>query len=179
MFAAGDRIRASAINQSFEALWTAVEGLETAAAETLLSRSDADDRYGRKPPAPVSDGFFDPLNAEASELALAADAFTVVQTQSIEVPGPGTVVAIATAMVASTTASGAPIVWFGLSGDGDSAKPPSTYGALTGGVAQSFTVHGAFHVDDAGTKTYSSSVLAAGVAGVSRGAHMTLLFVPD
>lgn len=178
-FAAGDRIRASAINQNFEQLWTAVEALESAAADTLLSRDAADARYGRKAAAPTSDGFFDPLNAESSEVAIAADAFTVVQTQSIEVPGPGTVVAIATAAVSSTTASGAPVVWFGVSGDGDSSGAPSTYALLSGGVAQSLTIHGAFHVTDAGTKQYSSSVLAPGVAAVSRGARITLLFVPD
>lgn len=177
-FAAGEVIRASAINQNFEQLWTAVEALE-GAADTLLSRDDADDRYGRKAPAPVAEGFFDPLNAEPSEVALAADTFTTVQTQSIEVPGPGTVVAIATAVVASTTASGAPIVWFGVSGDGESLSTPSTYAALTGGAPQSLTVHGAFHVDDAGTKEYGTSVLPASFAAVSRAAHMTLLFVPD
>jgi hypothetical protein len=60
----------------------------------LLTRDQADERYGAKPPLPVGDGFFDPLNGMDTEVDLPADEFTVVQSQSIEVHGPGHVVVI-------------------------------------------------------------------------------------
>jgi hypothetical protein len=176
-FAAGERILASEINDNFEHLWDAVTNLE-GAAETFVARSDADERYAPRSVAPIGNGFFDPLVADA-EVALPADAFTTVQSQSIEVPGPGRVVVIATAALASTSTAGAPLVWFGVEGDGESENAVSTYAAMPGGVAQSLTVHGVFRVTDPGVKLYSAGALPPGAAAVSRSSHMTLLFIAD
>lgn len=177
-FAVGERIFASEINDNFEHLWDAVTSLE-GAAETFVAKSDADERYAPRSVPPIGNGFFDPLVTTDSAVALPADAFTTVQSQSIEVPGPGRVVVIATAAISSSTTAGAPAVWFGVEGDGDSENTVSTYAAMPGGVAQSLTVHGVFRVNDAGVKLYSAAALPPGAAAVSRSAHMTLLFIPD
>jgi hypothetical protein len=177
-FAPGGRILASEINDNFMHLWDAVTNLEEA-AETFVAQSAADERYAARTVPPIGDGFFDPLNAMDVEVALPADAFTTLQSQSIEVPGPGRVVVIATAAISAVSTAGTQVVWFGVSGDGDSENTPTTYAVLSGGAAQSLTVHGVFRVTDAGVKTYDASALPPGAAAVSRSSHMSLLFVPD
>jgi hypothetical protein len=122
-------------------------------------------------------GFFDPLNAGPSELALPAQQFTKVAESTIDASGPGLVLALGTAVVAGNSPSSSPVFWLAIAHTGDDANIPSTYLTVPNGYPESFTVHGVFEIASAGTQTFTLTTLAT-EAGSSRGAHISLLFIP-
>lgn len=126
----------------------------------------------------VSGGFSDPLNSGPSQVDLPSDQFTAVHEEAIDAPGKGTILVIGTVAVGSTTSLPG-VVWVDVVGDGTALGNAATYTTLDGGTPKSATVHGLFRVTSAGSKHYSIRALPAVNAGLSRGAHITLVFIPD
>lgn len=154
---------ATAADSADEATHAALAGHATSAAALEAAGAHA--------------GFFDPLNAGPSEIALPMQQFTKVAEATIDTSGPGLVLALGTAVVAGNSAASSPNFWLGLAHVGDDANIPSIYLTTPNGMPGSFTAHGVFEIANSGTQTFRLTVLPT-EAGSSRGAHISLLFIP-
>jgi hypothetical protein len=87
------------------------------------------------------------------------------------------VLALGTAVVGGNSASSSPNFWLSIAHTGDDANLPATYQTTPNGMPGSFTVHGVFDIASSGTQSFTLTALAT-EAGSSRGAHISLLFIP-
>ena len=145
-------------------------------ANDLLTLAAADGRYLPKTTRGKMSGFSDPFGSMPESVELATSSFVKVATQSIEAPGPGHIVAIASASVLSRGMTAPSSFWLTLTGPTQQA---STHTSVPAGAVNQATVHGVFPVTSSGTQVFNLTALsAAAEGGVCRGALITLLFVP-